>query len=158
MSPTIRGTQEVPKKTLPAGDTQAASEPARAWQLWGPDEFVYGKPEAIDEKDSFEVVGTMRDIVVEHDLHDRSFKKIDPLTAKSLTGHYYRYPEGKHPYLVRAIYGHASTGAYDFKKLGRKLRIHHSSLGINNGLSKAAFVLNLDFEPEILYVSAGFAM
>jgi hypothetical protein len=108
-SPGTTGTPQVPTKSLPV--VGARSEPAKAWERWGTDEFVYGNPKEIDEKDTFEVVGTMRDKVVEYDLRDRSIQGIDEGTAKYLTGHYYRCPEGKHPYLVRAIYGNASTGA-----------------------------------------------
>ena len=157
-SPGITGDPQVPTKSLPAVGGRADSESAKAWQLWPPEEFRNGDPKAIDVKDTYEVVGTMRENTVEYDLRDRSFQKIDADTANRLTGHYYRCPEGKTPYLVRAMYGNAGTGAYDFEQIGRKLRIHHGSLGMNHGLHKAAFVLNLDFEPEILYVSAGFAL
>ncbi len=154
VSPGIMRSPQVPTKSLPLFDSRANS-----WEHWPTEaEFQFNSRQAIDVKDVFEVVGTERDTVVEFDLRDRSFEKIDEVTAKSRTGHYYRCPEGKTPYLVRAVYGHGRQGAYGFERAGRKLWIHHRSLGNAVNPHKSAFVMNLDFEPEVLYVSLSFAL
>jgi hypothetical protein len=148
---------QAPNKIVPPSGGPTGGPPVPTWQKRPPREFLSGPVQALDDKNAFEVVGTMRDLAVDHELAGQAFVKIDPEHAAYLTGHYYRCPEGKTPYLVRAVYGAAGTGKYDFSRVGRKLRINHGSLGRQFVEHRSAFILNLDFEPEDIFVSAHMA-
>jgi hypothetical protein len=48
----------------------------------------------IDEKDSYEVVASAKDLLISSpgDLRDKSFVKVSPDDARRYTGHHYRCP------------------------------------------------------------------
>ena len=63
------------------------------------------------------------------ELEQTSIFKLSPELAVWYTGHYYTCPADKRPYLVRAVYGHAGTGAFSLKRLEDDLLILHQSMG-----------------------------
>ena len=69
--------------------------------------------------------------------------------AGMLTGPSYRCPAGKTPCQSGRCTATPGPAPTVFERVGRKLCIHHGSLGYEAGPYKTAFVLNLDFEPEI---------
>ena len=141
-----------PPGTLGIGD-------ASAW-LRDPPEDFRDAARKIDESDAYEVVASARDMLVFSPfggLNDAAFSKISPDDARRITGPYYRCPDGKTPYLVRAAYGHSGTGVFEFERAGRKVHIRHGSLERSFQAYRTAFILNLDFEPEEIYVSVSIA-
>lgn len=111
-----------------------------------------GKAHAnISNSDIYEVTASKVDLAI-MELKERSFIKISPERAIFYTGHYYICPAHKDPYLVRSVYGHAGTGAFTVKRFGNDLLIEHRSLGHSNIYRKSALVVNLDFQPEQLFI------
>lgn len=86
------------------------------------------------------------------ELEQASISKLSPEQAIWYTGHYYTLPQGKQAYLVRAVYGHAGTGAFSLKRLDDDLLILHQSLGRSTIYQKTALVVNLDYEPDQLFI------
>jgi hypothetical protein len=86
------------------------------------------------------------------ELEQTSIYKLSPELAIWYTGHYYTNSAGKQPYLVRAVYGHAGTGAFSLKRLGDDLLVVHQSLGHSTIYQKTALVVNLDFEPDQVFI------
>jgi hypothetical protein len=105
----------------------------------------------IPKTDIYEVTASKADIAF-IELEQTSISKLSPELAIWYTGHYYTSPAGKQPYLVRAVYGHAGTGAYSLKRLDDDLLIIHQSLGHSTIYQKSALVVNLDFEPDQIYI------
>ena len=56
------------------------------------------------------------------------------------------------PYLVRALYGHSGTGAFNFSWCGDAVAIYHGSLGRFNIINRTAFVLYLPKSPSRVYL------
>lgn len=86
------------------------------------------------------------------ELEQTSIFKLTPELAVWFTGHYYTCPPGKQPYLVRAVYGHAGTGAFSLKRLEDNLLILHQSMGHSTIYQKTALVVNLDYEPDQVFI------
>ena len=105
----------------------------------------------INPTDIYEVVPTKEGTAI-YRLRDRNLQKITEELAEWYTGHYYQCEKGKHPYLVRAVYGHGGTGEYRLKRIGEALLIIHSSLGKRIVYNKSALIVNLDFQPRELYI------
>jgi hypothetical protein len=110
----------------------------------------------IPNNDIYEVTASKIDLAF-MELEQRSISKLSPELATWYTGHYYTCPADKQPYLVRAVYGHAGTGAFSIKRLGNDLLIVHQSLGRSTIYQKSALVVNLDFEPDQVYIRATIA-
>lgn len=146
---------DAPTKSYP---TATVPGDASEWLQPIPDEMIE-PPHKIDEKDAYEVVASAKDYVISAPggLDKRAFVKISTEDAQRYTGHYYRCPAGKTPYLVRAAYGNPVWGVWEFRRLGRKVLVSHGSLGHEYRAFKSAFILNLDFEPEALYVAVHIA-
>lgn len=148
-----------PSKSLPDA-TPAAGIPggdATAW-LGYPPQGLFDSPSKIDENDAYEIVASARDGVLSYGgLGDKSFVKITPDDARRYAGHHYQCPAGKTPYLVRSAYGNPVWGMFTFERSGRKILIRHGSLGHSFQAFRTAFVLNLDFEPEQVYVAVDIA-
>lgn len=151
---------QVPTKSLPTATPPGTrrNEDAAAWLRYPPDDF-YGSAQKIDEKDTYEVVASAKDLLVSPfgGLDEKAFSKVSPDDARRYTGHYYRCPKAKTPYLVRAAYGNSVWGQFEFEHVGRKLHIRHGSLGRSFQSFKTAFILNLDFEPEEVFISVSIA-
>lgn len=156
----VSETPRPPAKTLPiasaAGETRNGD--GLDWIRNPPDDFPLD-PLELDESDAFEVVASAKVVCVGPygGVWERAFCKLTPEEARRITGHYYRCPKGKTPYLVRAAYGNSVWGKFSFKQAGRKLWIYHGSLGHEFRAFKTAIVLNLDFEPEEVYVTVSIA-
>ena len=88
-------------------------------------------------------------------LQETTISKLEPESAIWYTGHYYTRPPGKQAYLVRAVYGHAGTGAFSLKRLDDDLLILHESLGHSTIYQKTALVVNLDYEPDQIFIRVG---
>src|SRR4051794_27255824 len=95
---------------LVIGRSLSSSEGGREWIRRPLGGFADDAAREIDEADIFEVVASMNDVAVERDLKDLVFKRLTPDEARWFTGHYYNCPNGKAPYLVRAVYGNGGTG------------------------------------------------
>ena len=152
----------VPGKSLPACQPPATGKPgdASAWLRNWPDDFPFLEIERIADADIYEMVASQADFHMLFDgPADPSFTAISPEDASRYPGHYYRCPEGKTPYLVRAVYGNVGTGGFMIGHVGRKLTVGpwRSHLGSDFVPRKTYFVLNLAFEPEDAYIMAGVA-
>jgi len=91
------------------------------------------------------------------ELEQTRFTKLSPQQALWYTGPYYDSSPDKQAYLVRAVYGHAGTGAFSLKRLEDDLLIVHQSLGRSTIYQKTALVVNLDFEPGQIYIDVKIA-
>ena len=105
----------------------------------------------ITRTDIYEVIASKIDFAF-MELEQTSISKVSPELATWYTGHYYTCPADKQPYLVRAVYGHAGTGAFSLKRIGNDLLIVHRSLGHSIIYQKTALVVNLDYEPDQIYI------
>lgn len=101
----------------------------------------------LPQTDIYEVVATKETSALIRELADKQFALITENTAKYYTGHYYRCPPGKKPYIVRSVYGQGGTGNYSVHKRGGELLVHHASLGGATAAHKSALIINLDFNP-----------
>lgn len=129
-----------------------AAENGQDW-LNTPDiEGIYNDdyPE-LNPTDIYEVVPTKESTAI-YRLENTNLQKITEEMARWYTGHYYQCEKGKHPYLVRAVYGHGGTGEYIIKRIGEALLITHGSLGNRSVYNKSALIVNLDFELKELYI------
>jgi hypothetical protein len=61
-------------------------------------------------------------------------------------------------YLVRALFGNASTGTFWLYRLDRELLVTHLYLGNAVALRRSALIACLDFDPVKTYVSVGGGM
>ena len=107
----------------------------------------------IPQTDIYEVVASKIAFALT-ELEQTSISKLSPELAIWYTGHYYTMPPGKQPYLVRAVYGHAGTGAFSLKRLENDLLVLHQSMGHSTIYQKTALVVNLDYEPDQIYIRA----
>ena len=110
----------------------------------------------IPSTDIYEVTASKIDFAL-MDLEQTSIFKLSPELAMWYTGHYYTCSSDKQPYLVRAVYGHAGTGAYSLKRVSDDLLVIHQSLGHSTIYQKSALVVNLDFEPAQIYIRVNIA-
>lgn len=101
--------------------------------------------------DIYEVTASKIDIAF-MELKQKSISKLSPELAIWYTGHYYTCPAGKQPYLVRAVYGHAGTGAFSLRQLDDDLLIIHRSLGRSTIYQKTALIVNLGYEPDQIFI------
>jgi hypothetical protein len=145
--------QVPPSKSLPAVQPGAQRLGDGFDWIKSPPEgsFAAESSREIPASDFYEVVASKDYVAIQRDLVTQTSVKITPDTARYFTGPYFRCPEGKTPYLVRAVYGHGGTGRYELKRNGRKLLVEHGSLGHSDAANKSALVVNLDFEPEAAY-------
>jgi hypothetical protein len=160
VSPAFPDDPRAPSKTLPTATPPGGDwgGDATAWLSYPP-HGLFDSAQKIDEKDTYEVVASAKDLLISAlgDLSAKTFSKISADDARRYTGHYYRCPEGKTPYLVRAAYGNSFYGQFTFERAGRNIFVRHGSLGHRSQAFKTAFVLNLDFEPEQAYVAVDIA-
>jgi hypothetical protein len=105
----------------------------------------------ISNTDIYEVVASKIEFAL-IELEGTSISKLSPQQAMWYTGHYYTCPPGKQAYLVRAVYGHAGTGAFRIKRIENSLLIIHESLGRSTIYQKSALVVNLDYEPDQIFI------
>jgi len=105
----------------------------------------------IPKSDIYEVTASKVNLAF-IELEQTDISKLSPELAIWYTGHYYTCPADKQPYLVRAVYGHAGTGAFSLKRLEDDLLIVHQSLGHSTIYQKTALVVNLDFEPDQVFI------
>jgi len=105
----------------------------------------------IPTTDIFEVTASKVSIAF-MELEQTSISKLSPERATWYTGSYYTCPAGKQAYLVRAVYGHAGTGAFSLKRIEDDLLIVHQSLGRSTIYQKSALVVNLDYEPDQIFI------
>lgn len=110
-----------------------------------------GKYSDIPKTDIYEVTASKIDIAFSA-LQDTSMSRLTPESAMWYTGYYYTCPPDKQPYLVRAVYGNAGTGAFSLKRLGQDIMVLHRSLGRSIIYQKSALVVNLDFQPDQVYI------
>lgn len=121
------------------------------WIHRPPGKFQWVDWTKLPETDIYEVVASKEIVALVHDLAGMDFKAVDEIDAKNFTGHYYRCPAGKKPYLVRAVYGQIGNGSYKVYKRGNELLVFHSSLGSEIVSHKSALIVNLDFTPRSSY-------
>ena len=110
-----------------------------------------GLSSEIPGTDVYEVTASKVDFAF-MELQQESIVKLPSQRAIWFTGHYYTCPPGKEAYLVRAVYGHAGTGAFNLKRIDDDLLIVHQSLGHSTIYQKTALIVNLDFEPAQIFI------
>lgn len=127
--------------------------------LSSPPSGVFSPDQALDigEDDVYEVVASKKDVAILLDLRDRRCIAITLQRAKYFTGNYYKCPNGKTPYLVRAVYGQGGTGHYFVRRNGKQLLVEHGSLGQQKLANKSALIVNLEFEPTNIYTIVSMA-
>ncbi len=130
----------------------AFSATSDAWIVSPPPTAVAAKKIEIPVSDVFEVVTSMAEHA-QSALHKKTFVPLSEQHARMFTGHYYSCPDGKRPFLVRAVAGFAGTGAFHVSRLGDAVWISHESLGEEFISSRTALVVNLDFTPTAAYAS-----
>jgi hypothetical protein len=123
----------------------------REWIHRPSGKFTWEDWTKLPETDIYEVVATKETAALIRELADKKFVLITENTAKYYTGHYYRCPPGKKPYIVRAVYGQGGTGNYAVFKRGDELLVHHASLGSTTATHKSALIINLDFKAASSY-------
>ena len=114
--------------------------------------MIASRNRTIPVADHYEVVASMR-ANSESKLQEKHFVVLSEAQARKFTGAYYLCPKGKRPYLVRALFGFAGTGAFYVYRSGREICVSHESLGTKYFSARSALVVNLDFEPTTIYVS-----
>jgi len=136
---------------LMAGACKGSAMQAGAEWLREPDSEDFQNKTDIPTTDVYEVTASKANIAF-RELEQTSISQLSPELAIWYTGHYYTCPPDKQPYLVRAVYGHAGTGAFSLKRLEDDLLILHQSLGHSTIYQKTALVVNLDFEPNQVFI------
>jgi hypothetical protein len=106
----------------------------------------------IPQTDIYEVTAPPNPGIYHGNSQRASIFKLSPELAVWYTGHYYTCPADKQPYLVRAVYGHAGTGAFSLKRFEDDLLILHQSMGHSTIYQKTALVVNLDYEPNQVFI------
>jgi hypothetical protein len=137
------------------GFVQAADD-ARLWIIRPPD-TKYGPDErkALDQSDVFEVVASKVSVAISSELSKKQIVQVSEQTAMYYTGTYYRCPQGKKPYLVRAVYTFGGTGSYLVVRHLDSIWVEHHALGRAPFLhTKSALVVNLEFAPFAAYATA----
>ncbi|MES2695120.1 MAG: hypothetical protein V4773_16725 [Verrucomicrobiota bacterium] len=131
---------------------------AAAGETWvvKPLDHKYGPNEKnrLDRTEVYEVVASKVEVVITGYLARKSFIEISEQTAAAYTGHYYRCPPGKKPFLVRAVYAFGGTGSYMVVRHHDSVWVQHDSLGsAPMTINKSALVVNLDFVPNEAYAT-----
>jgi len=119
--------------------------------------FAEATSMTIGDRGYYEVVASKLYVALMRDLETKTFVALSRDDAQYYTGPYFACPDGKTPYLVRAVYGNGGTGRYTLTRDGKKLLVEHGSLGRNNWAIKSALVVNLDFVPEAVYATVKIA-
>ena len=122
------------------------------WLKLEPATFWDGKQMEIEGNEIYEVVSSKVDVAINR-LSERNIVKITESQARWYTGNYYQCSDGKTPFLVRAVYGYGGTGKFRLWLNKNMLLIEHGSLGDEYVMNYTALIINLDFEPESLYVN-----
>lgn len=133
-----------------------AQHEARDWVSMPPEKLMQperrGPP--VDAADVYEVVVSLMDTVIDHGLYTDPIVPISEQMAQKYTGGHYRAVRGKKAYLLRALYISGGTGGFDVYRLGNAIWVMHGCLGGGQPLSRSALVVNLDFMPKKVYVTA----
>lgn len=134
----------------------AETDDAKSWLSLPPaDRMSYERRGSlIDSSNVFEVVVSRFDLAYSHHLFASPIAAITTDQAKIYVGEGYRCPKGKRPYIIRGLYINGGTGGFSIYHWDRNLWVFHGCLGGGGGLNKSALVVNLDFEPATVYVSA----
>jgi hypothetical protein len=104
--------------------------------------------------DVYEVVASKEIVAVIHDLTDERCVPLSEEQARYFTGHYYRKEGGTRSFLVMAVYGQGGTGEYTVSRRGDDLLVSHGSLGRHSAFHRSALVVNLDLQPQEVFVTA----
>ena len=123
-----------------------------SWTAEPPLAIVADRRKAIPAADHYEVVASMR-ANAESELQKKQFVVLSEAQARKFTGPYYSCPNGKRPYLVRALFGFAGTGAFYVYRSGQEICVSHESLGTEFVSARSALIVNLDFDPTAIYVT-----
>lgn len=110
----------------------------------------------IASTDIYEATASKAEIAL-MELEEKSIIKLSPELAKWYIGHTYTCPTGKQAYLIRAVYGHAGTGTFSLKRIEDDLVVKHQSLGRSTIYQKTALVVNLDYEPDQIFIRVSIA-
>jgi len=110
-----------------------------------------GKPvefREVDENNIKNAIETLKEVPV---------RQISPDEAQAYTG--VKLPEPSHGkyYLVRAVHGYLGSGGYEVTYDGESLLINHSSLGSCMLYYQSALVLQLQKEPNKVFVEVNVA-
>jgi len=122
------------------------------WLVEPPTAILRAKKEQKVAVEFFEVVASMKGNA-DVELQKRPLIPVSRAQAQKFAGRAYSCPAGKRPYLVRALYGFAGTGAFQVFQVDRALWISHESLGTDFVSSRSALIVNLESEPAAAYVT-----
>ena len=87
-------------------------------------------------------------------LPEHGFLELTVPNATGCTGHYFRCPEGKRPFLIRAVFSNESYGRFRIERHGNSLAVVWGTMppaGLRQELQQSALVVNLDFMPDEIY-------
>jgi hypothetical protein len=134
----------------------AATDDAQSWVSSPPaDRVSYEhRGSQLEESCIFEVTVSKFDLAYSQYLFAAPIAAITVEQAKMYAGAAYNCSESKHPYLIRGVYFNGGTGGFSAYHWGRNIWIFHGCLAGGENLKKSALVVNLDFNPERVYVSA----
>jgi hypothetical protein len=87
------------------------------------------------------------------DLPECGFKELTEGDAELLAGHHYSCPTGKHPFLLRALYGQEGFGSFRVERKENSLAVIWGSIPAiaHHGIGGSALVVNLDSTPSQIY-------
>jgi hypothetical protein len=87
------------------------------------------------------------------DLPECGFKELTVGEAEFLAGHHYLCPTGKHPFLLRALYGQEGIGSFRVERKENSLAVIWGSYPAiaHRGIGESALVVNLDSRPSEIY-------
>jgi hypothetical protein len=117
----------------------------------------YANETPIADTDIYEVVASKEIAAVVTYLQKKAFVEISEDVAKSYTGHYFKRKPGQKTYLIRAVNANGGTGRYMVFRKGYSLVVVQGSLGKLGEPGKSALIVNLNFKPDKVYISAGSA-
>ena len=118
--------------------------------------FLDGKP--LPKRDIYEVPLTRFDVALHHHLVKAPIVRLDCKEAEYFLHGHYECPQGKDPYLVRAVYTNPGTGAFGVIPYASDLLITHGSLGAPGEPGRVALIVNLASQPARVFIRYSGAM
>lgn len=136
----------------------AAAGPEETWLHAGGMDIQAAKIVAEVPRDSvFEVPVSMFE-EAEGRLKSAAARKLQSYDVDALSRNRFSCAGSSTPFLVRAVFTNGNTGAFLLKRLDSALWVSHSSLGVSTGTHRSALLVCLNFNPSVVYVTAGGAM
>ena len=125
------------------------------WVEWPPGPYVYEGFVEVGQDHLFGIQERYQSESMEK-LEDQKFVTISEDVARRYVGNDYLNEKGRKPYLIRAVYGHA-TGRYVLFKRNQEYFLLHASLGKSSPRHRAAMVINVKGKMENLFIGVNIA-